>query len=116
MSHEEPHFQVRVAPESLSNVRIVLVVVAGVIITVLSIVVVRLMLGPSQPIPSELHGEMPREIARIEQTLIEVDQSAIHKRALQRQQLESYGWVDHERGIVHIPIERAFDVMVEAEP
>lgn len=32
-----------------------------------------------------------------------------HEKAL----LESYGWVDQGRGIVHIPVERAIDLLVE---
>ena len=31
----------------------------------------------------------------------------------QAQKLERYGWIDHSRGIVHIPIERAIELMVE---
>jgi nitrate reductase NapE component len=37
-------------------------------------------------------------------------------KALRRQEqtrLNSYGWVDQERGIVHIPIERAMDMLVQ---
>jgi hypothetical protein len=31
----------------------------------------------------------------------------------QREQLESYGWVDKEGGVVRIPIERAMDLVLE---
>jgi hypothetical protein len=31
----------------------------------------------------------------------------------QREQLESYGWVDKEGGVVRIPIERAMDLVIE---
>lgn len=31
--------------------------------------------------------------------------------AQKRRELESYGWVDRARGIVHIPIERAMDLL-----
>ena len=112
MSHD---FQVRVAAENLSNVRIVAVVVADVAITVLSLVIVRAWIGPPEMIPSQLHGEAPREIARIDQTLIEVDEAANDERARQRRQLDTYGWVDRQHGVVRIPIERAFELL-EATP
>ena len=31
----------------------------------------------------------------------------------QREQLETYGWVDKEGGVVRIPIERAMDLVLE---
>jgi hypothetical protein len=31
----------------------------------------------------------------------------------QRQELESYGWVDQENGVLRIPIERAMDLVLE---
>jgi len=36
-----------------------------------------------------------------------------HYREEQREQLENYGWVDKEGGVVRIPIERAMDLMIE---
>lgn len=112
MSHP---FQVRAAPESLSNARIIAVVVTGVIVTALSLVIVRLMIGPPETIPSQLHGEVPREIARIDQTLIDIDEAAENERLRQREQLDTYGWVDEQQGLVRIPIERAFELL-EATP
>lgn len=35
------------------------------------------------------------------------------REALVRRRLESYGWVDRQRGIVHIPIERAMDLYAQ---
>ena len=34
----------------------------------------------------------------------------------QRQRLNRYGWVDQPRGIVHIPIERAMELLVQRAP
>jgi hypothetical protein len=34
-------------------------------------------------------------------------------RAEEDASLNSYGWVDKEQGVVHIPIERAMDTVVE---
>lgn len=36
-------------------------------------------------------------------------------RALEEATLHSYGWVDQERGIVRIPIERAMELVAERE-
>jgi hypothetical protein len=35
--------------------------------------------------------------------------------AAQRRALESYGWVDQKAGTVHIPIERAYDLLLAEE-
>ena len=34
-------------------------------------------------------------------------------RQQEESRLKSYGWIDQEQGIVHIPIERAMDILVE---
>jgi hypothetical protein len=41
-----------------------------------------------------------------------LDQRAI--RADETEQLEGYGWVDERRGIVHVPIETAIDMLLES--
>jgi hypothetical protein len=33
--------------------------------------------------------------------------------AAERRRLDSYGWIDRERGIIHIPIDRAIAIMAE---
>lgn len=37
------------------------------------------------------------------------------REALARRRLESYGWVDRERGIIHIPIERAMELYTQRQ-
>jgi hypothetical protein len=113
MSDEEPPFEVRAAAESLADGPILRVLAGGVVLVVVSLVVVHLMLGPRRAIPSELAGEVPREISRIDQTLVETDRGFEDERELQRRRLGSYGWIERDRGVLHIPIERAFDVMLE---
>ena len=39
----------------------------------------------------------------------------LSRRDRQRERLESYGWVDRERGIAHVPIEVAMDEVVREE-
>lgn len=39
----------------------------------------------------------------------DLQEMRVHEKAL----LESYGWVDRGQGIVHIPVERAIDLLIE---
>lgn len=47
------------------------------------------------------------EIGIVDQVLFDGDHRLSQFRASERRHLSSYGWVDRERGIVHIPIEEA---------
>jgi hypothetical protein len=49
------------------------------------------------------------------QTLIEPSTGHPDAHAAERTRLASYGWVDRERGIVHIPIERAMAMLAAGE-
>jgi hypothetical protein len=70
-------------------------------------------MNPTWPaIPSEA-GQ--RKIGMVEQQLFE---NANHAQALRQEQerrLHSYGWVDKQKGLVHMPIERAIDLSVRGE-
>lgn len=57
----------------------------------------------------------PREIGIVDQTQIRRERLGRTLTREKRQRLESFGWIDRERGIVHIPIERAFDIIVGEE-
>lgn len=115
MNNDEHPYKVRVAPEALANGTITAVVTTGVAIIIVSLIVVRLMIGPSRPIPSFLKGQVPDEIARIDQTLIDVDHAMSNTRVAQEHQLQSYGWINQSQGVIYIPIERAFDVYLETD-
>ncbi len=73
----------------------------------------RAALNPAWPgVPAEA-GQ--RKIGVLEQQLFE---NANHARALREEQerrLHSYGWVDRDKGLVHMPIERAIDLSVQGE-
>jgi hypothetical protein len=58
------------------------------------------------PKPNELHSS---EIGIVEQPLFEGDRRLDNLMQEKRRWLESYGWVDKDAGIIHIPIERAMD-------
>jgi hypothetical protein len=51
----------------------------------------------------------------VEQRLFENSNMGFAWRARQRQRLESFGWVDKEKGIAHIPIDRAMERVEKGE-
>jgi hypothetical protein len=57
----------------------------------------------------------PVTIGGIRQTPIGEDRPAENLKRRKLQELETYGWVDRDRGIVHIPIDRAMDDVIAAE-
>ena len=57
----------------------------------------------------------PTEISGIEQQLFDEPAQGLSERELVRKRLGSYGWVDREREIVHIPIDRAIDLYLERQ-
>jgi hypothetical protein len=50
-------------------------------------------------------------VARVREDLFGEQRGASFN-AQQRAELESYGWVDRARGVVHVPVERAIDLVV----
>jgi hypothetical protein len=55
--------------------------------------------GPQEPPEPRLQVDAAADIARL--------------RATEQAQLDGYGWVDREGGTVHIPIERAMQLLAE---
>jgi hypothetical protein len=53
------------------------------------------------------------QIGMVEPRLIEVEDRAVRLAAERKAQLDEYGWVDRERGIIRIPVERAMQQLVE---
>lgn len=112
-------FPVRQAPDRVRTRTIVLVAIVGVLVTVLASAVPGWMLERrgqfhlDAPTRAADLPVAPREIDLLDQTLLEgADAAASSPRAAQRRRLERYGFVDRERGVVHIPIERAMDLVV----
>ena len=64
--------------------------------------------GP--PIPPEV-GQ--NKIARVEQQLFELSVRGERDRAAKLRRLGSYGWVDREAGVVHLPIDEAMGLVVK---
>ena len=59
--------------------------------------------GPP-PIPKQVDQY---EVGIVNQRVFALDQRAAQKRLQQMERLRSYGWVDREGGVAHIPVEEA---------
>ena len=68
-------------------------------------------LSPSGPLP--VGKEIGKaEIGIVDQTPFETTRGAERYRREQLKKLNSYGWVDPKKGIIHVPIERAIEEML----
>jgi hypothetical protein len=52
------------------------------------------------------------EIGIVDQPQFENIRTAERTRAEQLEQLESYGWIDRDKGIIHVPIDKAIDQLL----
>lgn len=68
----------------------------------------RLLSGGPAPAPTET-GK--RQVGMVNQWLFELQTEATNKREEQLKRLNSYGWVDRDKQIIHIPIGRAMEQM-----
>jgi hypothetical protein len=55
------------------------------------------------------------EIGIVNQRMFELDARAQEKRELQMRRLNSYGWVDKDKQLAHIPIERAMQLYLSEQ-
>ncbi|HZJ56428.1 MAG TPA: hypothetical protein VFD38_19955 [Myxococcaceae bacterium] len=60
--------------------------------------------GGPPPIPKQVDQY---EVGIVNQRVFALDQRAAQKRLQQMERLRSYGWVDRESGVAHIPIDEA---------
>jgi len=67
--------------------------------------------GPP-PIPKEVNQY---EVGIVNLRVFALDQRAAQKRLRQLERLDSYGWVDREAGVAHIPVTEAMKMMVEEQ-
>jgi hypothetical protein len=62
-------------------------------------------------------AEEPKEIGRdeiglVDQVLFDTDRRLEDWTAAKRKQLQTYGWVDRSKGIIHIPIDKAIEQVI----
>ena len=67
--------------------------------------------GPP-PIPKQVDQY---EVGIVNQRVFALDQRAAQKRLQQMERLRSYGWVDREAGVAHIPVEEAMKMYLAGQ-
>lgn len=60
--------------------------------------------GGPPPLPKQVDQY---EVGIVNQRVFSLDQRAAQKRLQQMERLRSYGWVDREAGVAHIPVDEA---------
>lgn len=113
-----PHgFGVVQEPDVVARRRITLILAVTIVIAIVSTACAGMILGarrralafhePASP------AVAPPQIAGIHQTPIVLDRHGFWLREQQRRALEAYRFVDRQRGIAQIPIERAMQIVVD---
>jgi hypothetical protein len=116
-SHGHPPAELDVVPSG----RIVLVGVAALVVfTVGSIAAgIGMKMMQRSVNPDGPHADPTQagraKIGIVEQRLFENSNMGVIWRERQHQHLESFGWVDKEKGIAHIPIGRAMELVEKGE-
>jgi hypothetical protein len=114
--HEPGHGRVRAEEDRVDSRTIVAVGLGSLVLFLLAgaaaVGYLRMRQGEHPPlvIPPEI-GQS--KIGMIEQDQFDVAVRGEDDRARRRERLESYGWVDREKGIVHLPIERAMELVAQ---
>jgi hypothetical protein len=67
--------------------------------------------GPP-PLPK---GVNQYEVGIVNQRMFSLDQRAAQKRLQQMTRLNTYGWLDRQAGVVHIPVDVAMDMLVQEQ-
>ncbi len=107
-------------PERLATKKAVLVaVIFLVVFTLATLSAVAIMRGEERqvapradPVPPEIGKP---EIGIVNQRLFELQLEAKVKKEEQLRRLNSYGWVDRDKQIIHLPIDQAIQLL-SAEP
>jgi hypothetical protein len=107
-------------PEGMATKRPVLVaVVCLVIFTLATLWAVAIMRGEERPLAARADlttMEIGKpEIGIVNQRLFLLQLDAKEKREEQLRRLNSYGWVDRDKQVIHLPIDRAMQLL-SAEP
>ena len=55
------------------------------------------------------------EVGIVNQRMFSLDQRAAQKRLQQMNRLNTYGWLDRQAGVVHIPVDVAMDMLVQEQ-
>ncbi|MFT3837860.1 MAG: hypothetical protein QM723_12790 [Myxococcaceae bacterium] len=103
-------------PESVPAAKVAIALLLTVAIAALGAVLGRLLehqaRGPGAARPTA--AGQP-EIGRQFQRPFGLEKTAAEVRQHEHERLESYGWVDRKRELIHVPLERAYDAVITAE-
>ena len=102
------------APDRLPYARIVLVLFATLAVFGVAVLLMRweqvASEGPKPHLPPPALGQL--ELSGVNQALFPMDPRASKSREQQVERLHSYGWVDRDAGVAHLPIDAAMDLYV----
>jgi hypothetical protein len=113
---QEPPHLVRSEEDRIDAAKIVAVGVAALVLffigsfAAISYMRMRHAQHVGPPIPAEV-GQ--NKIGMVEQQLFELSVRGSRDRAARLRRLGSYGWVDRQAGVVHLPIEEAMSLVVK---
>ncbi len=111
-----PEHSVRSEDDRIATGRLVFVGVASLVVffvaSAIAVGYFRVQQGERGPLP------VPPDIGQskiglVEQTMFDLQARGPRDRAARLQRLESYGWVDRSAGIVHLPIDRAMELVAQ---
>jgi hypothetical protein len=114
MTEHGPH--VRSEDDRISTARILAVGIASLVIFFLASLATALYFqrsvtaNPAGPTPAEIGRS---KIGVVEQQPFDKAERGVRDRAAREDRLRSYGWVDRGRGVVHVPIDRAMELVVQ---
>ena len=127
MSHEPSHSTEHLPPpeaqadEHVASFKIVAVgVIALVVFGAATVWSARILdrtartLSPAGPLPVGKEIGKP-EIGIVDQTPFETTRGSEKYRREALQRLNSYGWVDPQKGVIHVPIDKAIDQLLSRE-
>ena len=127
MSHEPSHSTEHLPPpeaqadERVSSFKIVAVgVIALLVFGAATVWSARILdrtartLSPAGPLPVGKEIGKP-EIGIVDQTPFETTRGGEKYRREALQRLNSYGWVDPQKGVIHVPIDKAIDQLLSQE-
>jgi hypothetical protein len=114
MSDHEPH--VRSEEDRISTPKIVAVGIASLVIFFLASTATVMYRNARHEargaiaVPPEVGSS---KIGMVEQQLFERARRGALDRERREERLRSYGWVDRQKGVVHVPIDRAMELVAQ---
>ncbi len=115
-----PHL-VRAEEDRISSHRVVAVGIGSLLVfLVASLIAIRGMVRERAALLPDGPPRAPAEVGQpkigiVEQQLYERTRTGPQWKADQLRRLESWGWVDRQKGLAHIPVDSAIDLLIAGE-